>query len=444
MYWWRRLCRTVCYLSLAPAVTGCTRSTSPAEPVSLPGMSRAMLTPASPAPAKLRDTPDAYPHGAWRLAAPGDLDRTVLWLSHILIRHDQVESLDVPFNITGWVSTQPPTTRTRKEALALAESLAETARQQGNFDELARRYSEDPERRSRGGSLGGVVALHLAAWPSVLDAVATLRPGDISNVVSTEYGYHVLARRPPAPEATVSGAHIVIAHAGAPWIQVAGRHEIPERSRDEAFAIAAQLYDLARGNAAAFPQLVASHSDHRDAARGGDMGSWSTREPSGYPREIETLAQLEVGEVAEPIDSLFGVQVIVRTPNRVRERYAATQIYLRFDANAAAPDAMSKGAVLSQARGLIDILKRDPTRFRSFQEESCCTDVLEIIEGRHAPDLVSTLASLASGQIADTPVEDATRYTIPKRLELSALPRARPIRFDLPDAAEAPLPARFP
>jgi hypothetical protein len=206
--------------------------------------------------------------------------------------------------------------------------------------------------------------------------------------------------------------------------------------------IAARLYDLARVNPTELPRLIASHSDHRDAAIGGDMGSWSTREPTGYPREIETLAQLDVGEVAEPIDSLFGVQVIVRTPNRVRNKYAATQIYLGFDATMPAPHVTSKAAALSRASTFAETLQKDPSRFGELQKEWCCTDILELIEGREPPALVSALENLSPGQIADTPVEDATRYIIPMRLDLSALPPLREVRFDLPGAADA-VPVRF-
>jgi parvulin-like peptidyl-prolyl isomerase len=321
--------------------------------------------------------------------------------------------------------------------------MEQEARQKGNFEALARRYSEDPETRTRAGSIGGVAAIHLSGWPNVLDAVATLRPGDISRVVSSEYGYHVFTRRGPVPEATVTGAHIVIAHADAPWIGMAARGKIPQRSRDDAFAIAARLYQRARENSAEFPHLVAEHSEHQDAARAGDFGTWSTREPTGYPREIETLAQLAVGEVAEPIDSIFGVQVIVRTPNRARERFATTQIHLGFDSAAAMHAPMSKALAFSRAQTLIDALKQDPARFGNFQETSCCIDILEVIQGREQPSLEAALAQMLPGEIADQPVESAVEYTIPKRLELSALPKAPPIRFELLDATSAATQSRL-
>jgi peptidyl-prolyl cis-trans isomerase D len=91
------------------------------------------------------------------------------FISHILITLDQ---------------------RSDDEALALAESLRERA-QQEDFAQLAEVYSEDPGSASQGGTLGrfdaNVFLPEFAAVVSQLD-----RPGDLSDVFSTAFGYHIV------------------------------------------------------------------------------------------------------------------------------------------------------------------------------------------------------------------------------------------------------------
>lgn len=420
-----------------PIIMGCSRESASVHPQVISRGPAPAAAPAPGVPLAPADIPEPYPPGKWRAAPPEELARTVLWLSHILVRHRETEEAQVSFNMAGWVSTQPHSTRTRREALELAARLAQRARAEGNFEALAGEFSEDPATAVRGGSLGGVVARGLMAWPQVLDAIATLQPGGVSDVVATEYGYHVLYRRAPVPDLIVSGSHIVIAHADAPWIQTAARGELPARSREDAFALARSIYERARDRPAEFFNLVQEYSEHRDAVRGGDFGTWSTREPCDYPREIETLSQLEVGETAEPIDTLFGVQVIRRTGNRPRQRYAAAQLQFPYDSEQPDDHPMSKLAVYKAASQVIEELHEDPSRFEELQRRWCCVGIWDIMEGRELPELEATLAALAPGQIASQPVPYGTmQYLIPKRVNLELLPQGVPTRYELPGSGE--------
>jgi parvulin-like peptidyl-prolyl isomerase len=68
------------------------------------------------------------------------------------------------------------------------------------FDDLARQYSKDPGSRERGGDLGFVSRGQLV--PEFEQVAFTLQPKQISDIVKTQYGYHliqVLERRPPQP-----------------------------------------------------------------------------------------------------------------------------------------------------------------------------------------------------------------------------------------------------
>lgn len=382
--------------------------------------------------------PSPYAPGAWRAAPPEHLDRTLLFVSHILIRHERVRTPLVSFDASGWRSPLPPATRNRREALMLAEAIAEKAKV-GDFAALAREHSEDVVTAVRGGSLGGVSAGHIAGWPEVLDALEALPPGGVSRPVETEFGFHVLRRRAPVPEQTVSGSHIVIAHDDAPWIELSARGAVPKRSREEALRVATRLYEQLRANPSDFARLAREHSEHRDAVRGGDFGAWSTREVAGYPREIETLAALDVLEVAEPIDTLFGYQIIQRTPNRERRHYAMSKLELSFNPRAADPDESSRASVMRVAQGLAREISENALRFGPLQEQYCCVEPERVVEGRGVPEVEAALERLLPGEAATVAIEESgSAFVIPKRLELDSLPAVPATRLELPRPVAAP------
>jgi parvulin-like peptidyl-prolyl isomerase len=72
----------------------------------------------------------------------------------------------------------------------LAEELRAKAARGADFAALARQHSEDPASREQGGDLGTFAR---GAHTRAFDAAAfALKPGTLSNVVQTEYGFHVI------------------------------------------------------------------------------------------------------------------------------------------------------------------------------------------------------------------------------------------------------------
>jgi hypothetical protein len=71
----------------------------------------------------------------------------------------------------------------------LAERIAKIVTPQ-NFAALARKYSTDPGSASRGGDLGDVPASQLDS--SFAQAALALQPGEISGVVQTQFGWHII------------------------------------------------------------------------------------------------------------------------------------------------------------------------------------------------------------------------------------------------------------
>jgi hypothetical protein len=378
-----------------------------------------------------------YPAAPWRQTDKSELDCIVIFTSHILIRFDGGMSSSVNFDLARWRSVAPPATRTRAQAIELATHLASTARHEPErFAELAIEYSEDLTTRDRGGSLGGITASQFRMWPRVLDALAAIRPGEVSRVVETPNGFHVFKRFAPPKPATASGSHIVIAHDDAPWLRVVARGEVPRRRRDDAQVLARQVYDLARQHPERFEELVLLYSEHRDAARGGDFGSWSSRAPGPFPREVEVLHSLAVGELAPPLDTRVGFQIIRRVPDRRRPRYSMTAIQLEYDANEVDGHPSSRARVADEAHRMARQVMQSPEQFAELQARHCCTRLVRWEDGRGSPSLTAVLERLKPGEVAKEAVESDGAFVIAKRLELP-WPEMRVVRHDLSSESSA-------
>lgn len=99
--------------------------------------------------------------------------------SHILIKYDTVDQ-------TG------ETERTREEALELAAEVYEKAtKQDADFAELARTYSEDTSAKD-GGRLGNFTPETMI--PEFSEATINLQIGGISEPIESQFGFHIIRR----------------------------------------------------------------------------------------------------------------------------------------------------------------------------------------------------------------------------------------------------------
>jgi hypothetical protein len=421
---------------LTIALVGCRAEPDPALSTSLDNASAAHESSTDNTPAEASD--DAapavapYPKGRWRLGDWNDLQRVPLWSAHILIRHNR-SSRGYVFSPTASVVEVAPE-RSRQEALRIAEEVAREARSAPDeFGRIARERSDDRRTAEQGGVLGVYIASQFLPWPMVLDAFAALKPGDVSAVVETQYGFHVFRRLPPPPEETLTGAHIVIAHNEVPALARLAGKQGWERSRDDARGLAESIFAAASADPSTFDALVTKHSDHPNAVRRGDLGTWSTREPSPQGPQNEVLRRLKVGGVAPPIDTPQGYQVIQRQANRARARYAVDAIQLPYDGTLPDEDPGSRQAVLQVARSLIQEIEARPERFRELQRKECCVEPLVWQDGRGISQLANAVDPLEIGEMVAAPIDAGFSFFVARRIEA---PRAS----DPPPLPDLPAP----
>jgi peptidyl-prolyl cis-trans isomerase SurA len=77
-----------------------------------------------------------------------------------------------------------------KSIMAKAMSVREMALKGDNFEDLAKKYSDDPNAAKDGGDLGQFKKGDMV--PEIENSVITMKPGEISDLVSTPSGIHII------------------------------------------------------------------------------------------------------------------------------------------------------------------------------------------------------------------------------------------------------------
>jgi peptidyl-prolyl cis-trans isomerase SurA len=206
-----------------------------------------------------------------------------------------------------------------QEAKRKADEVRDSLLAGGNFEEAALVYSQGQEAL-KGGALGWKKAGQLPAL--FLDALERLQPGEISEVLRSPVGFHILKLNDR--QAGKRSAPVTQTHARQILMRPSEIQSISDiRTRLEGLRERALLGDD-------FADLARAHSeDAGSAARGGDLG-WVL--PGQTVPEFEkAMNELEPGEISQPVESPFGVHLIQVLERRVqdmseeRDRNAARQ-----------------------------------------------------------------------------------------------------------------------
>lgn len=182
-------------------------------------------------------------------------------------------------------------------ALAVKErllSIRERILNGERFATLARLYSEDGSSR-RGGELG--MAPKSIYWPQFSDAAMALKPGNISQIVETPDGFHIIEVLEKKGD-SFNARHILL------------RPEYTQEDRDKAFKTLDSLRTEIQNKAVTFELAARFYSeDPATRTNGGQMSDPSTG--SSYfevdqikPQDYAAVRDLQVGEISEPIESL--------------------------------------------------------------------------------------------------------------------------------------------
>ena len=188
----------------------------------------------------------------------------------------------------------------KKPPITLDEKLAVKERLYGlrnrilkgeRFSTLALLYSEDPGSAKKGGELGFQGRGELV--PEFEAAAFALKDGEISEVVETEYGFHILQLIERRGD-YVNVRHILLTVKVSP--------EALQQAYDELDSIA----NLIRNDSITFEEAVKKFSDEDDKMNGGYLVNPKTGSTLFSAEDLDqqvsvVVNKLQVGEVSSPV-----------------------------------------------------------------------------------------------------------------------------------------------
>ena len=165
------------------------------------------------------------------------------------------------------------------------------------FDDLAVQYSEDPSAKDNKGDLGYFTAFRMV-YPFE-NAAYTTQKGNISKIIRTRFGYHILKIndiRPNRGEITV--AHIMILNPK------------PEEKEKDAKTTINDIYKkIQQGEK--FEDLAKQFSeDKSSSSKGGVLNRFGSGQLSSEEFENAAFSLEKAGDISKPFQSQFGWHII--------------------------------------------------------------------------------------------------------------------------------------
>ncbi|MDE7345601.1 MAG: peptidylprolyl isomerase [Muribaculaceae bacterium] len=185
-----------------------------------------------------------------------------------------------------------------EEGRALADSLRSEILNGADYAEIAAKYSVDRASSNAGGRMGYIVS---GRFPYAFEkAVFSLAPGQISEIVESPQGFHIVkgGKHRPA-RGTVLVEHIMKM---LPPTATAEQQAAAKASIDS-------IYDAVSANPSIFEDLARELSDDKGSGRQGGKLSWFGAGMMVEPFDSASFA-LQVNEISRPVRSQYGWHVI--------------------------------------------------------------------------------------------------------------------------------------
>ena len=193
----------------------------------------------------------------------------------------------------------------REKALAKIKEVQQKLEAGESFEKLAQEYSDDPSG-SRGGDLGFIQRGDLVV--PYEEAAFALEIGQISDIVETEFGFHIIKLEDRLGE-KIRTRHILV--------------QVPITDEDEkrTLAFLDSLRSAILAGEISFTDAAKKYSeDETTREQGGNLGWFEIRQIQ-LPEFKQVAETLEVGDISHPIKGQVGYHLV-----RLNDKKAAREI----------------------------------------------------------------------------------------------------------------------
>jgi peptidyl-prolyl cis-trans isomerase SurA len=188
-----------------------------------------------------------------------------------------------------------------KDTLAVYNRILDLRKRalKGDFEALAKQYSEDPSAAENAGNLGWFSAMRMV-YPFE-NAAFNTPVGEISMPVRTRFGYHILK---------VNGKREALGELKAAHIMLKTGKEATAEDVAKAKEKALEVKGLLASGKSTFEELATKYSEDKGSAvKGGELPQFGTgRMVAAF--EKAAFALQNVGDVSDPVQTEYGWHII--------------------------------------------------------------------------------------------------------------------------------------
>lgn len=224
---------------------------------------------------------------------------------------DSLPTMKASVDISHILMQLTPSENSLREAYQKIQDIQNKLKEGQDFATLARQYSEDPGSAANGGVLGFVSRGTLVK--EFEEAAFALDEGQISDIVQTQFGFHIIQLIERQGE-RINVRHILV--------QVKPTAEDERKVIDKLNQI---RQTVMRGDST-FEEMALKYSADPNVQK--DRGHLGVFEEGGFQiKEFETaIKNLKVGEISDPFKTEFGYHIVL-----LNARKEARQFSLKDD-----------------------------------------------------------------------------------------------------------------